>query len=178
MIDACLAWVGGGGMKVGQGFRERQRERNLMCVQRPTTCHRRTSYLPAVRMLQRLRHTAAIVLPLGQAHSSIILLLSPVWTGLTVGHQGSVNVLDWCFLCPTATASTTSFPAYIVPSAVGTFCCVLQSVSDKFSVSLYNFPLFFSSQIFQFVIMSDLFLTCCIYPLFNSSNMYLILEQL
>ena len=63
---------------MGQGFRERQRERNLMCAQRPATCHRRTSYLPAVRMLQRLRHTAAIVLPLGQAHSSIILLLSLV----------------------------------------------------------------------------------------------------
>lgn len=56
-------------------------ERTFLCVcnvKRPCTCHRQTSYLPAVRMLQQLQHTAAIVLPLGQAHSSIILLLSPV----------------------------------------------------------------------------------------------------
>lgn len=37
-----------------------------------------TSYLPAVRMLQRLLHTGAIVLPLGWAQGAIILLLSLV----------------------------------------------------------------------------------------------------
>lgn len=42
-----------------------------------------TSYLPAVGMLQRLQHTAAIVLLLGRARSSIIRLLSPVWTSQT-----------------------------------------------------------------------------------------------
>lgn len=42
-----------------------------------------TSYLPAVGMLQRLQHTAAIVLLLGRARSSIIRLLSPVGTSQT-----------------------------------------------------------------------------------------------
>lgn len=84
MSDGCLA-RGGGGKKVAQGFWERQRERNLcvcaMCyapLRAVYWSHRQTSYLPAVRMLQRLQHTAAIVLPLGQAHSYIILLLSLV----------------------------------------------------------------------------------------------------
>lgn len=48
-----------------------------------TVSFRWTFYLPAVGMLQRLQHTAAIVLLLGRPCSSIIRLLSPVWTSQT-----------------------------------------------------------------------------------------------
>lgn len=148
--DGCLGWGwwgGGGGKKVSQGFWERQSEseRENLCVcvcamcNAPFTCHRQTSYLPAVRMLQRLRHTAAIVLPLGQTHSSIIPLLSLLWTGLTEGHQGSVSQSDWYSLCPTATASTT-LHAPSVPYWLWLFAVSDRLSRDCLSVFLYLFP--------------------------------------
>lgn len=107
-------------------------------------CHRQNSYLPAVGMLQRLQHTAAIVLPLGQAHGSIILLLSLLWTGQSGTRAPQ---LAWLTGAPCVSLPHSLLCPYIFPCVVGTF---LSLIKFTLAGSLYFFPLSLCNPLFYF----------------------------
>lgn len=114
-ITWLMAW-GRRGKRTALGLWEI--EYKCTCVQCATALYMhvsaatdRSSYLPAVRMLQRLRHTEAIVLPLWP---DPLLHNTASVRGLSCPDRGtpglSYSVRLQRSLCRTASASTTSFP--------------------------------------------------------------------